>query len=248
MASLATGRGGGRLTRPGPPVDSPRTAGRRKIGGTPLPMIVAIDGPAASGKSTAAKRVAEALGALFLDTGAMYRAVTLRVLGEGLDPGDGDACGALAEELDLRFDRHGRIQVDGLAGEPGIRSEEVTRNVSRVAALPRVRRALVATQRAMARAGSVVAEGRDTATVVFPGAEHKFFLVASPEERGRRRATEEGRPERAAEYARDLAERDKLDITRDDSPLRQADTAVRIETDDLTVDQVVERLLAHIQP
>lgn len=209
-------------------------------------MIIAIDGPAASGKSTVAQQVAARLGLTFLDTGAMYRAVTLRAQAAGLDVEDGDACGALAERLELRFDAEGRVLIDGEPGEPAIRSAEVNQDVSAVAAHPRVRRAVVAVQRAIGRGSSIVAEGRDTTTVVFPEADHKFFLIASPEERGRRRAEQEGQPERAAQYARDLARRDELDSSRADSPLRQAEDAIRVETDALTADEVVERLLHHV--
>jgi cytidylate kinase len=210
-------------------------------------MIIAIDGPAASGKSTVARRVAEHLGARFLDTGSMYRAVTLRAQEQGLDLEDGQACGQMAEGLALSFDGRGEVLIDGEPGEPEIRSQAVNRDVSVVAAHPRVRRAVVAVQRAIARGQSVVAEGRDTTTVVFPEASHKFFLVASPLERARRRAEQEGAPEKAAQYARDLARRDELDAGRADSPLRQADDAVRIDTEGLTPEEVVGLVLAEIR-
>lgn len=209
-------------------------------------MIIAIDGPAGAGKSTVARRVAEALGIRFLDTGAMYRAVTLRAREAGLDPRDDGACGALAERLDLAFDEAGAIRIDGEPGEPHIRSEGVNRDVSDVSALPRVRRAVVAKQRALAGEGSLVAEGRDTTTVVFPDADHKFYLDASPEERARRRALQEGRPERRAELTQEMAERDRKDSSRVDSPLLCAEDAVRIDTDGLDLDGVVRRLLAHV--
>jgi CMP/dCMP kinase len=210
-------------------------------------MIIAIDGPAASGKSSVAARVAEALGARFLDTGAMYRAVTLRAQAAGLDPTDEATCGALAEGLDLTFDDQGRILIDGVAGEPHIRSAAVTAGVSAVSALARVRRAMVARQRALGTEQDLVVEGRDTTTVVFPQAEHKIFLVAGPAERGRRRAEQEGRPERATQYAAELAERDAKDEGRENSPLRRADDALLIETDGMTVDEVVARILARVR-
>lgn len=218
--------------------------------GVPCPrfMIIAIDGPAASGKSTVAKTLAAQLGSFFLDTGAMYRAVTLRALAASLELEDEDACGHLAERLELRFQEEGGILIDGEPGEPAIRSAEVNRGVSIVAAHPRVRRAVVAIQRAIARGGDVVAEGRDTTTVVFPEADHKFFLIASPEERGRRRAAQEGHPERAAQYAMDLARRDRMDSEREDSPLRQAEDAVRIDTDALSAEEVVAKMLEHVRP
>ncbi|MEM9801702.1 MAG: (d)CMP kinase [Planctomycetota bacterium] len=210
-------------------------------------MIIAIDGPAASGKSTAARAVAERLGLTFLDTGAMYRAVTLAVLDRGIDPSDALACESVAERLDLRFDAEGRILIDGAPGEPAIRGAEVTRNVSEVSAHSGVRRVLVSAQRAVAEraiaaGGGVVAEGRDMTSVVFPDARVRVFLVASPAVRGRRRALEEGAPERAEEYAADLERRDAYDSSREDSPLVEVEGVQRIETDDLTPDEVVERI------
>ena len=210
-------------------------------------MIIAIDGPAASGKSTAARRLAERLDLTFLDTGAMYRAVTLVALRRGVAPSDAPGCEAVAREAALGFDEDGRILIGGEPGEPDIRGPEVTRNVSEVAAHPGVRRALVALQREVARAasdagGGVVAEGRDTTSVVFPDADLKVFLVASPRVRARRRAAEEGAPERAAEYEADLERRDRFDSSREDSPLTEVEGALRLVTDELTPDQVVERL------
>ncbi len=155
-------------------------------------MIIAIDGPAASGKSTVARRVAASLGVAFLDTGAMYRAVTYEVLARGLDPADEQACGELAESLLLGFTPGGEILIDGVPGESKIRGPRIDGQVSTVAAHPRVRVAVVAIQKAMGDRQALVAEGRDTTTVVFPDAEHKFFLVASAAERGRRRAEQVG--------------------------------------------------------
>ena len=204
-------------------------------------MIVAIDGPAASGKSTVARALAARLGLRFLDTGAMYRAVTLAVLERGFDPRDGAACARVAAELDLTFDAEGSLLVDGAPGEPRIRGPRIDAHVSAVAAHPGVRRALVPKQREAARSGAV-AEGRDTTTVVFPRAEHKFFLTASPRERARRRARQEGRPERVDEYAAALEERDAFDRSRADSPLREGPDVVRVDTDGRTVEEVVELL------
>ena len=150
-------------------------------------MIIAIDGPAGSGKNTVARALAARLGLAFLDTGAMYRAVTLTVLGRGVDPGDGEACGRVAQDLDLTFDSEGRILIEGQPGEPSIRGSQVDQEVSKVAAHPAVRRAVVPKQRRIAAqaipgdgksAGEgIVAEGRDTTTVVFPDADHKFHNV-----------------------------------------------------------------------
>lgn len=214
-------------------------------------MIVAIDGPAGAGKSTVAERVAQALGLAFLDTGAMYRAVTLVVLERGIHPSDPAGCAAVARELPLDFDRAGRILIDGLPGEPEIRSRTVTLNVSAVSAHPGVREAVVARQRDLARnLPGVVAEGRDTTTVVFPAAAHKFFLVASPQERARRRTRQEGSegdPRALAANLADILRRDRLDATRAHSPLVQAPDAIRIDADERSVEEVVDTILAHVR-
>lgn len=215
-------------------------------------MIIAIDGPAASGKSTAARSLASRLGLTFLDTGAMYRAVTLVILDRGVDTNDEFASQSVASTTRLEFDEAGKILIGGMPGEPAIRGPEVTRHVSEVSAHSGVRRALVRLQRkiaddAVAAGGGVVAEGRDTTSVVFPGADLKVFLVASPRVRAERRASEEGRPERADEYEQDLQRRDDFDSSRADSPLTETVDAVRIDTDTLTPEEVLEQLadLAH---
>lgn len=220
-------------------------------------MIIAIDGPAASGKSTAARSLAKRLGLTFLDTGAMYRAVTLEVLRRDVGPTDAAACTAVAEAIELSFDADGRILIDGEPGEPDVRSKEVTARVSEVAAHSGVRRAMVAVQRRIGESASgdgaggalrgVVAEGRDMTSVVFPDADLKVFLVASARERARRRAEEEGHPERAAEYEADLARRDAYDSGREDSPLVQVEGALRLETDDLTPEEVLQRLVREVE-
>ncbi|MDP6518940.1 MAG: (d)CMP kinase [Planctomycetota bacterium] len=210
-------------------------------------MIVAIDGPAASGKSTVARAVAQALDLTFLDTGAMYRALTAAVLERGCALGDGESCARIAEELDLTFDAEGRVLVDGRADEARIRSAAVTAAVSEVAAHPAVRRALVSIQRRVAQdAPGVVAEGRDTTTVVFPGADHKFFLTATSSERARRRALQEGRPEEQDALRLEIERRDAFDSTRADSPLVRASDAVAIDTDGYDAAAVVALILARI--
>lgn len=209
-------------------------------------MIVAIDGPAGSGKSTVARSVAARLGLVFLDTGAMYRAVTLAVQRRGVDPADGEACARVARALELSFDEAGHVRIDGQPGEPEIRSAAVTRDVSAVSAHPGVRRAIVPIQRAIAAQRGAVAEGRDTTTVVFPDADHKFFLIASSRERARRRALQSGTPERIGEIQRAIEERDHADSTRRDSPLVEAPDAVRIDTDGMSVEQVVEAVLSTV--
>jgi cytidylate kinase len=202
-------------------------------------MIIAIDGPAGAGKSTVAREVARALGLVYLDTGAMYRAVTLSVLAQAIDPDDGEACGRLARELDLTFDQQGRIRIDGAAGEPAIRGPGVN------AAVPPA--AVVAKQRRLAERGGLVAEGRDTTTVVFPAADHKFFLTASETERARRRARELGREQALERVRTEIGRRDRLDSTREHSPLQRAPDAVLVETDGLDVRAVVDRILSVVR-
>ena len=210
-------------------------------------MIIAIDGPAASGKSTAARSLARELGLPFLDTGAMYRAVTLAVLQRGVDPADGEACGRVAAEVRLDFDSEGRISIDGRPGEPAIRGPEVTGRVSDVAAHPAVRETIVPKQREIAARRGAVAEGRDTTTVVFPSADHKFFLVATSVERARRRAGELGTPEALEEIRADLERRDAIDSGRAHSPLVEAPDAIRVDTDNKTAADVLSELLGHVR-
>jgi cytidylate kinase len=196
-------------------------------------MIVAIDGPAGAGKSTVARAVARALGATYLDSGAMYRVVALRALG-GNDPA------AVARAV--RIGLGSSVTADGEDVTAAIRTPEVTARASEIAALPEVREALVAQQRALLfGGGDWVAEGRDIGTVVAPDAELKVYLTASEQERARRRAAELGIDPRRVQD--DQAERDQRDATRDYSPLRVADDAVQVDTTDLSVDDVVARIV-----
>ena len=203
--------------------------------------LVAIDGPAGSGKSTVARTVAGRLGAAYLDTGAMYRSVALAALERGVDPTDGEALAKLAGALDIEVGE--RVLVDGVDATTAIRGPDVTAVVSAVSAHPPVRAEMVRRQRRWAEArGGGVLEGRDIGSVVFPHADVKVFLTASEEERARRRQRDEDAPDVKA-VAADISRRDTIDSTRAASPLRPADDAVVIDTTGRTVDEVVDEVL-----
>jgi cytidylate kinase len=204
-------------------------------------MVIAIDGPAGAGKSTVARRVAEALGFTYLDSGAMYRCVALAALREGVDVEDGEALGELAWSLDIGFEG-GSVRLDGRPVGGEIRSPEVTVAASHVSVHPQVRQAMVKRQRELIATGEYVAEGRDIGTVVSPDSPLKVFLNASPEERARRRATEIG--EDSAVVLKALQDRDRRDRTREHGALRSANDAVELDTTGLSVDQVVVRVVA----
>jgi cytidylate kinase len=206
--------------------------------------VVAVDGPSGSGKSTVSRRLASALGARYLDTGAMYRAVTWAVLRSGVDPNDAESVAKVAGEVELEIGvdpEAPRISADGIAIDQEIRGPQVTAAVSAVAAVPAVRELLVALQRAsIAAAGRIVVEGRDIGSVVAPDADLKVYLTASADARAQRRSAEN-----AADLsltAADLARRDRLDSTRVADPLRQASDAVVLDTTELGIDEVVARL------
>jgi len=211
--------------------------------------VVAVDGPAGSGKSTVSQAVATALGLAVLDTGAMYRVVTLAALEAGVDLDDGAALGDLARTAALDLD--GGVRLDGRGVRDAIRGPEVTAAVSRVSAHPAVREVLVARQRewATTRGGGVV-EGRDIGTVVFPDAPLKIYLTADEVERARRRQRDETAADRTADVrtvAADLARRDRMDATRAASPLTAAADAVVVDTTAMTREEVVAHVveLAH---
>lgn len=206
--------------------------------------VVAIDGPSGSGKSTVARRLAQRLGAAYLDTGAMYRAVTWRVLREDVDLADPQAIAKVADHVRLESGTdpaRPRIWADGVAVDGPIRGPEVTAAVSVVAAVPAVRRLLVDQQRQIIDAtGRIVVEGRDIGSVVAPQAELKVFLTASADERARRRSTQDATDAGATAAA--LARRDELDATRSADPLRQVADAVVLDTTTMDIDAVVARL------
>jgi cytidylate kinase len=205
--------------------------------------VIAIDGPAGSGKSTVAKALAQRLGLDYLDTGAMYRSVAFAALRRGIDPEEQDQVAKVARDLELRMAADGTITVDGADATIEIRGPEVTRAVSIVAANPAVRDEMRQRQREWAtKHGGGVMEGRDIGTVVFPDAELKVYLDASPEVRASRRSKEVA--ELAYEtVASDLARRDALDQGRADSPLREAADAVVIDTSALSIDEIIAAVL-----
>lgn len=213
-------------------------------------MIIAIDGPAASGKSTTARLVAERLGYTYIDTGAMYRAVTLAVLRAGIDPEQRKEVESLAQEISIHLERTSegtlRTFLDREDVSTAIRSPEVTAHVSLVSAYPGVRQRLVEMQQRIGAHGGVVIDGRDIGTVVFPDADVKVFMVADLDARAQRRQVDlehMGSSTTVDGILAALAERDRLDSTRQISPLVKAEDAVEIDTSCITVDEQVDRVI-----
>jgi CMP/dCMP kinase len=216
-------------------------------------LIIAIDGPSAAGKSTLAKRLAKDLGFTYLDTGAMYRALALKVLREGIDINNDAGLTKLIDstEIDL-LEKGGKLKVllDGEDVSEEIRAPEVSQMASKASALKAVRHWLLVLQRAFGRRGNVVAEGRDIGTVVFPDAEVKIYLEASAEERARRRVEElrkTGRQVSLDETLREMGERDKRDSERDLAPLRKASDAIAIDSTALDAETLAQRVMQQIR-
>jgi CMP/dCMP kinase len=207
-------------------------------------MIITLDGPAGAGKSSAARALATRLGWCYMDTGAMYRAVALTALERGIPLDDSPRIAVLAEEVRIEF-RDGRVNVDGRDVSVEIRTERITTATRPVADAPPVREAMKRIQRRMAEGIDVVTEGRDQGSVVFPQAELKVFLTASPEERARRRHREElgrGHAPTLESVLESQSRRDDADCARPVGAMRQADDAVLLETDGLSAEEVVQRL------
>lgn len=214
---------------------------------------IAIDGPAGAGKSTVARLVAKELGFLYIDTGAMYRAVTLKALRSGLDLTDDEGLGRLAKTVSITLEpsQDGNLKVflDGEEVTEEIRGSDVTRNVSIVARVPAVRKQLVELQKNMAVDGGVVMEGRDIGTVVLPDARVKIFLTASAQERAKRRRKElaaKGRIVDKFQVEEEIHSRDRIDSTRETGPLIPAEDAEIIDSSSLPVEQVVKMIVARV--
>jgi len=215
--------------------------------------IITIDGPAASGKSTTARKAAGRLGWLYLDTGAMYRAVTVKVLDQGVALTDADAIGELAQDtiIELVPSVEGTaVYVDGKDVTSRIRTPEIDGAVGPVCEVARVREKLVGLQRNIGGRGRVVAEGRDMGTVVFPGARYKFYMTASIQDRAERRQKDlekQGIAVSLAELEQQIRQRDARDSSRENSPMVQAEDAVLIDTSDMSVDEQVDFIVCRVQ-
>lgn len=216
-------------------------------------MIIAIDGPAGAGKSTIAKIIAQKLGFLYIDTGAMYRALTLKALEEGVDIRNTDAIINLARKtgIDLINNPDGSLKVilDSKDVSREIREPRITKHVSDIAKIKEVRDVMLALQRNLGNRGNSILDGRDIGTVVFPNAEKKFYLDAYLGERANRRHKELnglGQKVSLCSVEADLQNRDTIDSTREVAPLRKADDAVYIDTTNLNINQVVEKVLSHL--
>ena len=215
-------------------------------------LLITIDGPAGAGKTTVSRTLADRLGYRYVDTGALYRAVALAALQAGLRSDADHGLERLCDRLELSFasaeDGSPRLLSDGIDVSDQIRSPEVTLMASAVSARPPVRRGLLRMQRELGRDGGAVFEGRDMGTVVFPGADVKFFLDASPHTRALRRYTEihAKTGQSLAEIEAAIRQRDANDRNRELAPLRPAEDAIAVDSTDLTIDEVVEQMLGHV--
>ena len=215
-------------------------------------MIIAIDGPSGAGKSTLGRMLARELGLLYIDTGSMYRAVALAVIEASMNEADDTSVGALASRVDINLEGDPdsvRVMLDGRDITQRIRSEDVTNTSSVISAIPEVRRAMVQRQRELGKRGAVL-NGRDIGTVVFPHADVKFFLTASPDERAHRRFDEDRAQDASATFDEtfaEMTERDRRDTTRADSPLLKAEDAVLIDSSGLSIDEVFAKMMEEVR-
>lgn len=212
-------------------------------------MIIGIDGPAGSGKTTVAKLLAKRLNIFYLDTGAMYRALTLKAIGKKINLTDKRALVELAKGLNLEF-KESRVYLDGLDVSDQIRTPLIDKNISPVVAQPEVRSVMVELQRKIVEKGDFIVEGRDITTVVFPEAKYKFYLDASPSTRAKRRfkeLSEKGMKVNFQEVDEGLKRRDNADMTRKVSPLKLSEDAICIDTTNLTILQTAAEIIKHIK-
>ncbi|MBS7392369.1 MAG: (d)CMP kinase [Fibrobacter sp.] len=208
-------------------------------------IIIAIDGPSGTGKSTTAKIVAKDLGITYLDTGAMYRAITFAALEKGVAPTDKAGIDQLLQSTKIRFDDNNQIVINGINREKEIRGKQVSEAVSPYSAIPEVRSVLTQWQREIAGERSCILDGRDIGTVVFPNADFKFFLVTDLKVRAERRYQEclqKGIAMTLEEIEKNLAERDRIDSSRATAPLKKADDAIEIDTTQLSIEQQVKKI------
>jgi CMP/dCMP kinase len=216
-------------------------------------FVVAIDGPAGSGKSTVSKRIARMLGLLYIDTGAMYRALTLKAMRLKMDLEDTEALTELARSTKIDLADQGgalKVYLDGEDVSAPIRTPELTNNVKFIARVPGVRHEMVTLQRAIGERKGAVLEGRDIGTVVFPDARYKFYLDADVEERAKRRhkeLVESNQSVRLEDIKKDVVVRDESDMKREVGALKKAADAVLVDTTELTIDEVVAKLLSYIK-
>jgi cytidylate kinase len=211
-------------------------------------LVIAVDGPAGAGKSTIAKIVAKKLNINYIDTGAMYRAITYKCLQNGVDINNEEEVIKIAQNTDIDF-RDNNLYLDKVVVTDEIRTMEVSNNVSNVAKIKEVRYLMVDVQREIGKRNSVILDGRDIGSYVFPNADFKFFLIATPEERGARRykeLTEKGYTTSLEEIINDIIKRDEIDSNREFAPLVKAEDAIEIDTTGKTIDEVVESVLSKI--
>ncbi len=211
-------------------------------------LVIAVDGPAGAGKSTIAKIVAKKLNINYIDTGAMYRAITYKCLKNNIDINNEEEVIKVAQNTDIDF-RDNNLYLDKEIVTDEIRTMEVSNNVSNVAKIKEVRYLMVDVQREIGKRNSVILDGRDIGSYVFPNADFKFFLIATPEERGARRykeLTEKGYATSLEEIIRDIIKRDEIDSNREFAPLVKAEDAIEIDTTGKTIDKVVDSVLSKI--
>ena len=214
-------------------------------------LTVAIDGPAGSGKSTVTRRIAEQLDCLYLDSGAMYRAITLQSVRRGLSPTDIPRLIQLVQTCQIDFADNGKITLlDGEDVSEAIRTPEISRVVSDISRIPELRKEIVKQQRRIGENSAIITEGRDVTTVVFPNADYKFYLTASVEERAQRRFAEHKAKRidcTLEEIQEEICVRDTKDCSREHSPLRTAEDAIVVNTTDMTINQVVDVVIEQIR-